>query len=98
VGGEFFMSKHRKTFEAMQGHPAPANLRWSDVESLLVYLGAKIVEGRGSAITVTLKGKKAWFHRPHPEDKADRGAIKNALILIKESGAEKKLEVGNGLC
>jgi len=62
------------------------------VESLLVYLGAEITEGRGSAITVNLNGRKAWFHRPHPEDKADRGAIKNTLALINAAGLADRLE------
>jgi hypothetical protein len=79
----------------MHRHPAPANLRWSEVEALLVNLGAKIVKGKGSAITVTLEGVKAWFHRPHPEDKADRGAIKNVLELIKETGLEDIFKKGD---
>jgi hypothetical protein len=86
------MGRHQKTYKAMQGHPVPANLRWSEVESLLAYLGAEITEGRGSAITIDLNGKKAWFHRQHPEDKADKGAIKNALALIKAAGLEDRLE------
>jgi hypothetical protein len=90
------ISKHKKIWEAMRRHPTPANLRWSEVENLLIYLGAEIVKGKGSAITVTLRGKKAWFHRPHPEDKADRGAIKNALTLIKDGGLESIFEKEDG--
>ena len=80
------MGKHEKTLEAMKQHPKPSNLRWSDVESLLVHLGAEVREGRGSAIGVTLRGKSAYFHRPHPGDKADKGAIATALALLQEAG------------
>jgi hypothetical protein len=70
----------------MQQHPKPSNLRWSDIESLLVHEGAVIVEGKGSAITVNLYGHKGYFHRPHPGDKADKGAIENALSLLRIAG------------
>lgn len=66
----------------MRRHPRPSNLRWADVESLFVHLGAVIREGKGSAISVTLGGKTAYFHRPHPGDKADKGAIATALKLL----------------
>ena len=67
----------------------PANLRWSDVEALFKHHGATIKEGSGSAITVSLNGQKAFFHRPHPDDKADRGAIGNALELLRRVGVIK---------
>jgi hypothetical protein len=72
----------------MRRHPKPSNLRWADVESLLVQLGAVVNEGKGSAISVTLKGKTAYFHRPHPDDKADKGAIATALKLLEETESD----------
>ena len=81
------MGKHEKTLEAMRQHPRPSNLRWSDIESLFVHLGAVIQEGKGSAIIIILHDKRAYFHRPHPGDKADKGAIESALRFLKDTGA-----------
>lgn len=80
------MGKHEKTLEAMRQLPRPSNLRWADIESLLVHFGATIREGKGSAISVALKGRRAYFHRPHPGDKADKGAVESALRLLRETG------------
>lgn len=80
------MGKHEKTLAAMLRTPRPANLRWADVEYLFIHYGAQISEGRGSAIVISLNGKKAFFHRPHPGDKADRGAIDSALELLRQTG------------
>ena len=80
------MGKHERTLQAMLGHPKPGNLRWADVESLLVHYGSEIRARKGSAIVVSLGGQKAYFHRPHPDDKADRGAIENALELLRRAG------------
>lgn len=79
------MSGHEKTLKAMRRHPRPSNLRWADVERLLVHFGAVVREGKGSAISVTLNGRTAYFHRPHPDDKADKGAIATALKLLQEA-------------
>jgi hypothetical protein len=80
------VGKHEKTLEAMKQLPKPSNLRWAEIEALLIHHGGKVKEGAGSAITITLNGKKAYFHRPHPSDKADKGAIEAALELLKRAG------------
>ena len=78
------MGKHEKILEAMSQRPRPLNLRWSDIESLFVHLGAEIREGKGSAIIIIPNDKRAYFHRPHPGDKADKGAIESALRFLKD--------------
>jgi hypothetical protein len=52
----------------------------------LVHEGAVITEGKGSGITVNLYGHKGYFHRPHTGDMADKGAIENALSLLRIAG------------
>jgi hypothetical protein len=51
-----------------------------------VHLGAVVKEGKGFAISVVLKGRTAFFHRPHPNDKADKGAIVTAVKLMEAGG------------
>jgi hypothetical protein len=85
------MKKHEKTLDTMHQKPRPSNLRWSDIESLLIHHGANIREGKGSAISVELNGKRAYFHRPHPGDKADKGAIESAIRFLRESGVLKEI-------
>jgi len=82
------LSRHERTLNAMRRRPLPSNLRWADVENLLVHLGAVVREGKGSAISVTLNGTTAYFHRPHPGDKARRWHIETALRLLEEAGIE----------
>jgi hypothetical protein len=83
------MGKHEKTLEAMLQHPKPSNLRWADIESLFENYGAEIKERKGSAISITLNGQTAYFHRPHPGDKADKGAIETALALLRKAGIKE---------
>ncbi|MGO8695692.1 MAG: type II toxin-antitoxin system HicA family toxin [Rectinemataceae bacterium] len=81
------VGRHEKTLETMKRSPRPSNLRWTDVESLLVHFGGVVRERKGSAISVSLNGKRAYFHRPHPDDKADKGAIESALRFLRETGS-----------
>jgi hypothetical protein len=39
--------KHRQTLKAIFENPVRSNVLWSDVEKLLIALGAELSEGRG---------------------------------------------------
>jgi hypothetical protein len=60
-----------------------ANIRWAEIEALLVELGAEIIEAEGSRIRVVLRGRKAVFHRPHPSPQVKKGTIKNVRKFLE---------------
>jgi len=64
-------SKHRKTLEIVFSDPISGNLPWDRIEALLVAIGCKVVEGSDSSVTFEKDGRRAYFHRPHPQ----RGAL-----------------------
>jgi hypothetical protein len=80
------VSAHDRTLITLWRHPRPSNLRWADVEALLVSLGAVVKEGKGSAVSVSLQGITAYFHRPHPGDKIDKGAVVTVVRLLQRAG------------
>jgi hypothetical protein len=69
-------AKHRRTLEALFARPVPSDIRWTEIEALLVALGAERSEGRGSRVRFLLNGAEAVFHRPHPRPETDKGALK----------------------
>jgi hypothetical protein len=62
-------SKQSATLKTIFTVPVPSDLKWRDIESLLIGLGAVIKEGRGSRVRVALNGVRAVFHEPHPTNK-----------------------------
>ena len=56
---------------------------------MLVALGAKISEGSGFRIRVEWNGVRAVFHRLHPENTTDKGAVLSVRKLL--NNAEVKL-------
>lgn len=56
--------------------PVRSDIKWMSIENLFKALGAKVSQGRGSRVRVSLNGIKAVFHEPHPEQVTDKGAVK----------------------
>ncbi len=78
-------SKHRKTLEDIFSDPPNGNLRWDRIEALLVAVGCRVIEGNGSSITLEKDGKRAYFHRPHPQREALRyrvAAVREYLVKL----------------
>lgn len=66
--------------------PTPADLRWSDIEAVLLAVGAEISEGRGSRVRVALNGVRAVFHRPHPQPVTKKGAVRAVRDFLIAAG------------
>jgi hypothetical protein len=79
-------SKHRRTLAAIFEDPVPANIPWADIEKLLRALGAELSEGRGSRVRIFLNGVRAVFHRPHPRQETDKGALRSMRRFLIGAG------------
>lgn len=78
--------KHRKTLEAIFENPVKSNVAWSDIEKMLLVLGAELSEGSGSRVRIALRGVRAVFHRPHPQKETDKGALMSMRRFLAEAG------------
>jgi hypothetical protein len=81
-------TKHRKTLEAIFSNPVNGNLEWRKIEALLVVLGAKVVEGKGSGVGFFLNGARLDIHRPHPGKEALEYRIKDVRNFLREAGVK----------
>ena len=79
-------AKHRRTLEAIFARPAPSDLRWAEIEALLIALGAERSEGRGSRVRFLLASAEAVFHRPHPSPNTDKGAVVAVRRFLESAG------------
>jgi hypothetical protein len=79
-------AKYKKTLERVFQNPVPANIKWRDIETMLVSMGAEIREGNGSRIRVRLNGVITTFHRPHPSPDTKKGAVLSVRKFIVEAG------------
>jgi hypothetical protein len=79
-------SKHRKTLEAIFRDPVSGTLEWAAIESLLLAVGCRLVEGNGSRVRFVMNGEIETFHRPHPEKEAKRYQVRAARAYLTRLG------------
>lgn len=78
--------RHRETLAKLFQRPAPADVRWQEIESLLLACGAEIEERAGSRIGIRLHGVRASIHRPHPRPVAGKGLAAAVRDFLEEAG------------
>jgi len=79
-------SKNRKILRRIFENPLRPDIRWQDIENLMKACGAELSEGRGSRVRIYLNGVRAVFHRPHPGNFIDRGAVKSMRRFLINAG------------
>lgn len=78
--------KHSKTLELIFSRPVSGNIRWNDIEAMLVALGAEVSEREGSRVAVVLFDEVRVFHRPHPTPDTDKGAVASIRKWLESHG------------
>jgi len=78
--------KQRKTLAAIFSDPVSGTMEWAAVESLLVAVGCRIVEGSGSRVRFEKDGEVESFHRPHPAKEARRYQVRAARSFLIRLG------------
>jgi hypothetical protein len=81
-------SKHRKTLLAIFSDPVPATMEWAAIESLLVAIGCKVIEGSGSRVRFIFGEEVETFHRPHPSKEAKRYQVRIARQYLLRIGVK----------
>jgi len=80
--------KHLKTLRSIFEEPIRSDVDWTDIESLLLALGAELSGGRGSRVRIHLKGVRAVFHRPHAQKETFKGALKSMRRFLQAVGIQ----------
>ena len=78
----------QKTLSALFSTPTPISLEWRKIESLLLALGSKSIEGSGSRVRFELNGVVASFHRPHPSKEAKPYQVRDAKEFLLQAGVK----------
>ena len=81
-------SSQRKTLQSIFVSPTPSALEWRKIESLLLALGAQVIEGNGSRVRFELNGIVASFHRPHPKKEAKPYQVRDAKEFLILAGIQ----------
>lgn len=79
--------KQQKILAAIFAAPTSASIKFSDIEKLLVALGAEKFEGSGSRVAFIMPGGEKWeHHRRHPNREARKYQVESAREFLKRLG------------
>ena len=78
--------KHEKTRAAIFERPTGANIKWSAIEALFVFLSAHIEDREGSRIAIDFNGEATVFHRPHPNPDAKKYTVEKVRAILERHG------------
>lgn len=81
-------SKHTKTLNAIFAKPAASNIKFSDIEALVIALGGEVREGDGSRVALLLGGGVKHAHRPHPGKEAKQYQVKEIKEWLTAVGVK----------
>lgn len=81
-------SKNRKTLEAVFSQPVKSNIKWNDVETLLLAVGADLIEGSGSRVRFIKDDVALSLHRPHPRSEIKPYQVKDIRSFLEILGVE----------
>lgn len=81
-------SKQKRTLNLVFKDPISSTLIWKDIESLLISVGAAVVEGNGSRVRFHKDEIIATFHRPHPKKEAKPYQVRDVRIFLTQIGVK----------
>ena len=64
--------------------PTKANVKFSDIESLVQPLGGGVRKGSGSRVALEINGVREYAHRSHPGKEAKRYVVEKILEWLKK--------------
>ena len=81
-------NKQMAVLVAVFTEPTSGTLAWASIEGLLVAVGCKVIEGKGSRVRFAKDGRVALFHRPHPEKEAKKYQVEAAREYLIKLGVQ----------
>jgi len=79
-------NKNRKTLLSIFENPVRKNIKWSDVEKLVLAVEGTIFQGAGSRVRIVVGGVSLNIHSPHPQKELKPYQVRKLRELFIEGG------------
>jgi hypothetical protein len=76
----------QKTLSRIQEKPTRGDIRWDELRSLLMALGAEIYQGGGSRVQFVLRSKVLRIHQPHPKKELKKYPVEAVRDFLVNTG------------
>lgn len=89
-------SKQAKTYRQIWAKPTSKNIRFSDVDKLLIGLGCKRTTKGGANVVFEYNGHTWGMHPPHPRPLVKTPYIPKIRRFLTDSGLKQLIEEESG--
>ena len=79
-------SRHRRTLERIFTRPTPSDIRWVEIEALLLAVDVEVSERAGSRVGLRKETERIVIHKPHPGSQIGKGAVRAIAQFLEEIG------------
>ncbi len=80
--------EHRRTLERVFAKPAPTDIRWAAIASMLRAAGVEVKERRGSRIALVKDGEVMVVCRPHPKPLTIGATVRDVAAFLNAVGVK----------
>jgi hypothetical protein len=75
-----------RTLERVFARPTPADIRWAEIEALLLAVGVEVSERAGSRVGLKKGDERISVHRPHPSPETGRATVRTLARFLESIG------------
>jgi len=79
-------NKQKKALENIYSDPVKKNIKWTDVEKLIISIDGMIKQGNGSRIRIVLNEVSLNIHTPHPGNELKPYQVKALRKFLSDAG------------
>ena len=80
--------KHQRTLARVFARPTPADIRWTDIEAMLLAAGVEVAERAGSRVLLKKGAERMIVHRPHPGPGTGRATVRDIAAFLEAAGVK----------
>lgn len=83
--------KQQRTLNLIFSVPTPASTKFSDIEKLLIALGAVKIEGSGSRAAFVMPNLLKWeARRPHSQKETKKYQVESVRVFLERLGLKNE--------
>ena len=79
-------SRHRQTLARVYVRPTPADIRWAEIEAMLLACGVAVTQRAGSRVVLAKNHERVVVHRPHPRPQTSRATVRDIAAFLRAAG------------
>ena len=81
-------ARQQRTLQRIFARPTPSDIRWTEIEALLVAAGVEVTERAGSRVGLKKDNERMVVHRPHPQPEVGQATVRSIARFLAAVGVQ----------